>query len=77
MELIENVASRYIKVSNDGKVGYKDELEILEHILNKLKPISKSEYAKKENITIPAVTDRINRGKVMCIEIINKTFIFD
>jgi hypothetical protein len=76
-ELIENVSLRYINTSNKGLISYTDELEILEHLLNKFKPISKSEYAKKENISIPAVNDRINRGKIMTQQIINRTFIFD
>ena len=76
-QLIENVADRYIDKSNQGLISYTDELIILEHLLNKFKPISKSEYAKRKNISIPAVNDRINRGKVMNLEIINKTFIFD
>ena len=76
-QLIENVSDRYIKTSNNGLISYTDELIILEHLLNKFKPISKSEYAKRKNISIPAVNDRINRGKVMNLEIINRTFIFD
>ena len=76
-QLIENVADRYIDKSNQGLISYTDELIILEHLLNKFKPISKSEYAKRKNISIPAVNDRINRGKVMNLEIINRTFIFD
>lgn len=74
---IENVADRYIKTSKEGLITYTDELKILEYLLNKFKPICKSEYAKKEGISIPAVNDRIERGKVMSQEIINRTFIFD
>jgi len=74
---IENVSFRYINSSNKGLITYTDELTILEHLLNKFKPISKSEYAKRENISIPAVNDRINRGKIMTQQIINRTFIFE
>ena len=76
-QLIENVSDRYIKTSNNGLISYTDELIILEHLLNKFKPISKSEYAKRESISIPAVNDRIKRGKIMTQEIINRTFIFE
>ena len=76
-QLIENVSHRYIKTSNNGLISYTDELIILEHLLNKFKPISKSEYAKRESIPIPAVNDRIKRGKIMTQEIINRTFIFE
>jgi predicted DNA-binding protein YlxM (UPF0122 family) len=71
-QFIENVANRYINTSNKGLITYTDELAILNHLL---KPLSKSEYAKRENISIPAVNDRINRGKVMNLKIINRTFI--
>jgi len=77
MKLLENVADRYIKSSNKGVITYTDELNILNHLLNKFNPVSKSEYAKKENISIPGVNDRIKRGKLMCIEMIGKTFIFN
>lgn len=76
-QLIENVSDRYINTSNKGLISYTDELKILEHLLNKFKPISKSEYAKRESISIPAVNDRINRGKIMTNQIINRTFIFE
>ncbi len=76
-QFIENVADRYINTSNKCLITYTDELAILNHLLNKLKPLSKSEYAKRENISIPAVNDRINRGKVMNLKIINRTFVFD
>ena len=33
--------------------------------------------AKKQNISTPAVYDRIKRGKVMYVEIINRKFIFE
>lgn len=77
MEHIDNVAIRYIEASNKGQITYADELNILEHILNKFKPKSVSEYAKKQNISTPAVYDRIKRGKVMYVEIINRKFIFE
>ena len=76
-QLIENVSDRYIKTSNNGLISYTDELIILEHLLNKFKPISKSEYAKRESISIPAVNDRIKRGKIMTQQIINRIFIFE
>jgi hypothetical protein len=44
---LDNVAIRYIEASNKGQITYTDELNILEHVLNKFKPISISEYAKK------------------------------
>ena len=77
MEHLDNVAIRYIEASNKGQITYTDELNILEHILNKFKPKSVSEYAKKQNISTPAVYDRIKRGKVMYVEIINRKFIFE
>jgi len=65
MEYLDNVAIRYIEASNKG------------HIFNKFKPISISEYANKQNISTPAVYDRIKRNKVMYVEIINTKFIFE
>jgi len=77
MKLLENVAERYIESSNKGAINYTDELNILNHLLNKFNPISKSEYAKKHNISVPAVNGRIERGNVMFLKIIGRTFIFD
>ena len=77
MKYIENADIRLIEASNKGRLTYTQELNILNHLLNKFKPISITEYAKKENIKPPAVYDRIKRGKVMCLEMIGRTFIFD
>lgn len=77
MKHIENADVRYISASNNGNFNYTKELNILNHLLNKFNPISITEYAKKENIKPPAVYDRIKRGKVMCLKIIGRTFIFD
>ena len=66
---------RYINASNKGVFSYQTELNILEHILNKLNPISKTEYAKKEGISIAGVNDRMKRGKIMHVQMINRTFI--
>ena len=57
MEHLDNVAIRYIEASNKGQITYTDELNILEHILNKFKPKSVSEYAKKQNISTPPDRD--------------------
>lgn len=77
MKYTENADTRFISASNKGKFTYTQELNILNHLLNKFKPESVTEYARKENIKPPAVYDRINRGKVMTLKMINRTFIFD
>jgi len=75
MENPTNIGDRYIKASETKGFSYKDELNILNYLLNKFKPLSKTEYAKRENISVPAVNDRLKRGKVMYIEMIGRTFI--
>lgn len=77
MKYTENADVRYIKASNKGRFTYTQELNILNHLLNKFKPVSLSEYAHKEKIKPPAVYDRIKRGKVMYIEMLGRKFIFD
>lgn len=72
-----NIADRYIKASETKGFNYTDELKILEYLLNKFNPISKSEYAKKEGISIPGVNDRLKRGKVMFLNMIGRTFIIN
>ena len=77
MKHIENADVRLINASNKGMLTYTQELNILNHLLNKFKPISKTQYAKKEGISIPGVNDRLKRGKVMHLSMLNRTFIFN
>jgi len=75
METPTNIAQRYIQASETKGFNYTDELNILNYLLNKFKPLSKTEYAKREGISVPAVNDRLKRGKLMYVEMIGRTFI--
>lgn len=69
------ISERYIKASESKGFPYTDELKILEHLLNKFNLQSKTQYAKKEGISIAGVNDRIERGKIMHLQTIGRTFI--
>lgn len=77
MKIPESISKRYIKASETKGFSYNDELKILDYLLNKFKPLSKTQYAKKEGISVPAVNDRLKRGKVMFVVMIGRTFIID
>ena len=66
---------RYIKASNNGKFSYQTELKILNHLVNKFNFISKSEYARREGISVAGVPARLRAKNEMYVEMIGKTFI--
>lgn len=74
-ELLENVAERYIKASNEGRVTISDELLILEHLVKSFNLVTQSEYAREENITPAGVNKRIKEGKLATIKISSVNFI--
>ena len=74
-KLYENVANRYIKASRDNRILMNEELEILKHLVSKFGLMTISEYAKKEKITYKGAKIRILSGKVMYINLMNKTFV--
>ena len=74
-ELLENVAERYIKASNEGKVSMTDELTILEHLVKSFNLTTQSDYARKEKITPAGVNKRIKDGKLMTSQIGGVIFI--
>ena len=71
------IKDRIIECSSNGELSYTDELHILNHLINKFKPLSLSEYARKENISPNGAKCRIAAGKVMYINMIGKTFIIE
>lgn len=77
MERSTKIRERLIECSANGELTYTDELHILHHYLEKFKPISLSEYARQENITVNGAKSRITSGKVMHLEMIGKTFIIN
>lgn len=77
MKNSSRIRDRYIEVSSKGELSYTDELHILNHLVNKFNPISLSEYARIENISVNGAKTRINAGKVMYVEMIGKYFIIN
>lgn len=77
MKNSSRIRDRYIEVSSKGELSYTDELHILNHLVNKFNPISLSEYARRENISVNGAKTRINAGKVMYVEMIGKYFIIN
>jgi len=77
MKNSSTIRDRYIEVSSKGELSYTDELHILNHLVNKFNPISLSEYARKENISLNGAKVRLKSGKVMYVEMIGKYFVID
>lgn len=77
MERSTKIRERLIECSANGELTFTDELHILHHLLDKFKPISLSDYARKENITVNGAKSRISAGKVINLEMIGKTFIIN
>lgn len=77
MERSTKIRERLIECSNNGELNYTDELHILHHLLDKFKPISLAQYARKERISVNGEKSRIAAGKVMNLQMIGKTFIID
>lgn len=69
------VIDRFKKVIDVNRFRMDEELEMLNHIVNKYNFLSVSQYARKENISQPAALKRIKRGKVMFVEMIGRKFI--
>jgi hypothetical protein len=75
MERSTKIRHKLIECSNKGELSYTDELHILHHLLNKFKPISLSEYARKEGISPNGAKKRMQAGKVMFVNMIGRDFI--
>ena len=74
-ELLENVATRYIKCSQKGSISYTDELNILEYLVERFKLKTITQYAKSEKITYPGAQKRVVDRKVMSIILGNIVFV--
>lgn len=77
MERSTKIRERLIECSEKGELTFTDELHILHHLLDKFKPISLSDYARQEKISVNGAKSRIAYGKVIHLEMIGKTFIIN
>jgi hypothetical protein len=77
METSTNTVERFRKAINDNRFFIHEELEMINILVNKYNFISVSEYARQNNISQPAALKRIDRGKVMYVEMIGKKFIIN
>ena len=71
------ISDRFIKASKANQFTMTDDLEILNHLVNKYNFMSVADYARKESISPPAALKRLTTGKVMYVEMIGKKFIFN
>lgn len=73
--MTDNVLDRFKKAIDDNRFPMNIELEMINHLVNKYNFISVSQYARDNSISQPAALKRINKGKVMYIEMIGRKFI--
>ena len=76
MESTENI-ERFKKAVAKGKFTITEELTFIEIIVTKYNFISKSEYARKENVSPQGVLSRLKSKNDMYIKMIGKLFIVD
>lgn len=71
------VTDRFKKALDINQFTITEELEMLNHLVNKYNFKSVSEYARNEKISQPAALKRLTTGKIMFIEMIGRKFIID
>lgn len=69
------VIERFEKAIKVNQFTVNEELEMLNHLVNKYNFKSVSEYARQENISQPAALKRLKTGKIMFVEMIGRKFI--
>ena len=63
------IKERFIQCLENGEISMGDELEIIEHMVNRLNPKTQAEYAKFNNISQPAAKKRLDNGKEATIKL--------
>lgn len=63
------IKERFIECLENGELTMGDELSIIEHMVNRLNPISQATYAKQQHISEPAAKKRLDSGKEAVIHI--------
>jgi len=71
-ELIKN---RLIECSNNNELELSDEIEILQHLFNKLHMVSVAEAAKRKGVSYNGMKLRIESGREILIHCGNTPFI--
>lgn len=66
---------RFVSASENGKFTFDEELGMINHLLTKLNFISKSKYARINNITPQGVEARLKSKNEPHIKMIGKLFI--
>lgn len=69
------VVERFKKAIDVNRFRIDEELQMLNHLVNKYNFKSVSEYARQENISQPAALKRLKTGKIMFVEMIGRKFI--
>lgn len=77
MERSRKIRERLIECSSNGELNYTDELHILNHLITKFNPVSLSQYARQEGISVNGAKSRVKSGKVMFFKAIDKYFVID
>ena len=62
---------RFIEISNNNELMFGDEMEILQHLVNKFNLISSSEYAKINGISRAGVRHRVKKEPTVKIGKLN------
>jgi hypothetical protein len=63
------IKERFIQCLENSELSMGDELEIIEHMVKRLNPISPASYAKAQGISEPAAKKRLDAGKEAVIHI--------
>ena len=68
LEYSELVTKRMIELLDKDKIYLHNEVQLLQHIVNRLNLTTVSQYASREGISHNGAKDRIKRGKVASVK---------
>lgn len=71
------ILQRFIDASNNGKFMMDEELGMIQHLVTKYNFISKSQYARKQNISPQGVESRLKSNNYAYLKMIGKLFIVE
>lgn len=69
MKNTANTVDRFKKAIHDNRFSLSEEIQMIEILVNKYNPMTVSDLAKKQNVSQPAISKRLKKGKLMYIEL--------
>lgn len=77
LERSNNIKERLKECLENGEISYTDEIEIIQHLCNRLNLTTPAQLAKSRGISYNGMKKRIESGKEMTVKLRGQTFICD